>query len=134
MTGFDFSELERFDRNLQNAVRVMPRVGIKITANSAERMVGEAKRIVRIKTGRLQRSIRVIRKGQIGGRGQVGAEWGSDVTYAPYIEEGFIHWISGKKVGPFPYAAPALERYRKQWVDRIVKAAVKLIVGGLRGR
>ena len=126
---YDFRELDAFEKRLGSVASQIDRVGIQITTNSAERMVGEAKRIVRRKTGRLQRSIRVTHRGSFG-PDQVGAEYGTDVHYGKFIELGFRHWRSGRKVGPFPYLKPAYERFRGQWLARIAEAAVGLIARG----
>ena len=126
---FDFRELDAFEAKLGSVSSQIERVGIQITSNSAERMVGEAKRIVRRKTGRLQRSIRVLKKGSYGPN-QVGAEYGTDVHYGKFIEFGFRHWRSGRMVGPFPYLRPAYDRFRSQWLQRLGEAAIALIAKG----
>lgn len=126
----DFSELEAFEARVMAAAQHMPRVGIQITADSAQRMVGHAKRIVRRKTGQLASDIRVIGKGSFG-PDQVGAEFGVDSgrrgLVGIVIEKGFRHYQSGQFVGPFPYLLPAVEAHARQWHDRILKASVDLI-------
>jgi len=128
---YDFSELDRFEERLNDAPRRMSRIGIQITDDSAKRMVSHSKRVVRRRTGALQEDIRVIRKGSYGDE-QVGAEFGVDSDrrglVGIVIEKGFRHYQSGQFIGPFPYLMPGYEAHARQWKDRIVKAAVDLIV------
>lgn len=127
--GFDLSELDAFETRLQEAAGQIDRIGIQVTTNSAERMVGEAKRVVRRKTGRLEQSIHVTARGNFGPN-QVGAEYGTEVHYGKFIEKGFRHWRTGRIVGPFPYLRPAYDRFRGQWLARVLDAAVSLIARG----
>jgi len=127
--SYDFRELDAFEKRLEALPSQIDRVGILVTSNSAERMSGEAKRIVRRKSGDLQRSIRVLNKGSFG-PDQVGAEYGTDVHYGKFIEKGFRHWRSGRMVGPFPYLRPAYDRFRAQWLQRIGEVAISLIAKG----
>lgn len=132
MTNFDFSELERFEKKLDEAAARMPRVGVQLTRNSAERMASEARRVHpwQNRTGFLEQDTRFLRAG-IEDRDEVYAEFGVDSSRRGLIgllmEKGFIHWRSGRKVGPFPFLVKAAERLRSQWRDRIEKAAGDLI-------
>ena len=85
---------------------------------------GTARRIVRVRTGRLKRSItvkRMVVRGpdgskRKGARLKAGAGW---ARHAHLIEYGWTDRRTGKRAGPFPFIRPALEQHQ----GRMIKAA-----------
>lgn len=83
--------------------------------------MNEARRTVRVKTGQLKRSIQPKRTEA--SRLGVNSEWEVTAPHAAPIEFGFVHWRSGRFVGPFPYVRPALKKFRKPYVEELATAA-----------
>lgn len=127
----DDSELVAFERRLTEAGKRIDRVGIIVTAKSAEEMAADARRVHpwRSRTGMLEKDTKVLRKGRV--PGGVGAEFGVESSRRGLVgllmEKGFTHWKSGQRVGPFPFLMPAARRHKGKWKRRVEKAAVDLI-------
>ncbi len=118
---WDLSELTAFQARLQTAPKRMERTAILITRNSAKRMVAEAKsrHPWKNRKGWLEADIRIIRSGTLE-NGQVGAEWGVDSQ-----RRGFVGAILEAR--GWEFIQPAEEKYHSQWVQRIRRAAVRVI-------
>ncbi len=51
------------------------------------------------------------------------ANWHVTAPHASPVEYGFVHWISGEVIGPQPYVRPALDFFRRDYVEELAKAA-----------
>ena len=78
----------------------LPRVGREIAVEIAERVAEDARQLAPVRTGQLRDSIRVEATRE-------GAEVGTDVEYAPYVEYGH------RGVPPHPFLGPAVEMHRR---------------------
>ncbi len=81
----------------------------------------EARRTVRVDTGELKRSIQPAPSEA--SRMGYNANWQVTAAHATPIERGFKHWLSGRRIGPFPYVRPALNRFRGPYLSELVAAA-----------
>jgi HK97 gp10 family phage protein len=92
VTVVGFDKLQAFIENLPNIIK---KSADDIMGVGAEMMLSEAQRLVPVRTGTLQRSIRVVHRGL--------ADWqvGSIIYYAGYVEYGTRFQMAQ------PYLSPA---------------------------
>ena len=124
MPSFDFSELKKFERQLEQSPKRMNRLGIKVSENSAKRMVQEAKgsHPWQNRKGHLESDTRLIRSGAFG-QDEVGAEWGVDSHRRGKV--GAILEATG-----WAWIGKAERKYHAQWVARLKQAAAAAITKG----
>lgn len=117
----DVSELEEMANRLRNISDAGALAFSGIANKYRDLTVQEAKRIVRVDTGELRSSIGPKRSE--GNRQGLSAEWEVTARHASPIEYGFVHYQSGRFVGPFPYVRPALKKYRKPYIEELAAEA-----------
>lgn len=117
----DITELEDYAKVLRADADAGATQFAGIAGKYRNLTMNEARRIVPVKTGELKRSIQPKRTEA--SRLSLNAEWEVTATHAAPIEFGFVHWLSGKFVGPFPYVRPALKKFRKAYVEELATAA-----------
>ena len=78
----------------------LPKAAKEIAVEITERIANDARKLAPVDTGNLRNSIRVEET-------RNGAEVGTDVEYAPYVEYGH------RGVPPHPFLGPAVEMHRR---------------------
>ena len=114
-------EIERARIKLAEAEQNLEPELLRVLMEGAEQMVIEAKNIVRVDTGSLQKSIRTERKGKLSvairaGGYVVNPKTGKYVNYAGIIEQ------------RYPYLRPAyelIEPFLREEIDRVVSELLR---------
>ncbi len=117
----DVTELDAYAERLQQISGAGALAFQGIQNKYSQLTMQEARRLVPVDTGELKRSIQPKRTE--GGRLGLTAEWNVTARHAAPIEYGFVHYRSGKFVGPFPYVRPALKKYRRDMIEELAQAA-----------
>lgn len=120
-SDLDITELEDYANVLRQDAQAGALQFAGITVKYRNLTMQEARRIVPVKTGELKRSIQPKRNEA--SRLSLNSEWEVTATHAAPIEYGFVHWRSGKFVGPFPYVRPALKKFRRPFIEELATAA-----------
>ncbi len=117
----DVTELEDYRRIIADMADDGALSFAGIALKYRDRVMQDARRIVPVKTGQLRDSIQP-KRGEASRMG-LSAEFEVTAPHAAPIEYGFVHWRSGKFVGPFPYVRPALKKHRRAFIEEIATAA-----------
>jgi hypothetical protein len=119
----DVTELDDYAIRLRQISGAGALAFTSISQKYRDLTMAEAKRIhaPHIKTGELVRSIQkdTSEASKVG----ISAGWKVTARHAAPIEYGFVHYRSGKFVGPFPYVRPALKKYRRPYMEELAAAA-----------
>lgn len=117
----DVTELDAFAEKLRGIANAGPLAFTGVAQKYRDLTMEEARRIVPVKTGELRAS---IQKDSTEASNQgLSAGWKVTARHAAPIEYGFVHYRSGKFVGPFPYVRPALAKFRKPYIEELAKVA-----------
>ena len=128
----DVHELEDYATVLRRTANTGALAFTDIAQKYRNLTMNTARQLVRVKTGQLRASI-----GPAPGEASVNgftAEWEVTARHAAPIEYGFIHYLSGKKVGPFPYVRPALAKHRKAYVKELAERSGVNLQAGAKTR
>lgn len=117
----DVSELEAMAQRLRDISGTGATAFAGIAQKYGFLTKAEAIRLAPFKTGELRASIRST-KNESSGR-FTSSEWEVTARHAMPIEYGFVHYRSRRFVGPFPYVRPALNKYRKPYIEELAASA-----------
>ena len=119
----DVSELDAYAERLRQISGAGATAFSGIAQKYRDLTMAEAKRVhaPHIKTGELVRSIQkdTSEASKVG----LSAGWKVTAPHAAPHEYGFVHYRSGKFVGPFPFVRPALKKYRRPYMEELAQAA-----------
>ena len=117
----DVKELTRYAKHLDGVADTGARSFIPIAITYRDLTRETAKELVHKDTYELHDSI----KNTAGEASRLGlnANWEVTARHASPIEYGFVHYLSGEFIGPFPYVRPALDRHRRGFVEALARAA-----------
>ncbi len=116
----DVTELTDYTRRLAGAGDNGALAFTGIAAKYRDLTRERAKELVPVDTGELHDSIQNA-PGEASRMG-LSADWRVTARHASPIEYGFIHYLSGNFVGPFPYVRPALFEHTAGFVAEIAAA------------
>ena len=117
----DVTELDAYAHRLRQISGAGATAFTGISQKYRDLTLGEAQRLVPVKTGQLKSSIQ--KDMSEASKTGLSAGWKVTAPHAAPIEYGFVHYRSGKFVGPFPYVRPALKKYRRPYMEELAKAA-----------
>lgn len=117
----DVTEITDYQRRLAAAADDGALAFTGIAAKYRDLTRETAKELVRKDTWELHDSIKNA-PGEAS-RSGLNADWHVTARHASPIEYGFIHYLSGEFVGPFPYVRPALFRHTAGYVGEIAAAS-----------
>lgn len=117
----DVTELTRYGKHMDTVAEAGASPFTPIAAKYRDLTREKAKEFVPKKTWELHDSIQNT-PGEASRMG-LSANWHVTARHASPIEYGFFHYISGEFIGPFPYVRPALDFYRRDYVEELAKAA-----------
>ena len=126
----DVTELDAYAHRLRQIAGEGAAGFLGIALKYRDLTLGEAQRLVPVKTGQLKNSIQKDMSEV--STTSVSAGWKVTAPHAEPIEFGFVHYQSGKFVGPFPYVRPALKKYKRPFEEEVA-AAAKAQFGTSRG-
>lgn len=117
----DTKELTRYARHLDGMATEGARSFIGIAVEYRDLTRETAKELVPKDTWELHDSI----KNSPGEASRMGlsADWTVTARHASPIEYGFVHYISGEIIGPFPYVRPALDMHRRGYTEALAAGA-----------
>lgn len=117
----DVTELDQFANRLREVSNAGATSFQGIALKYRDLTMNHARKTVRVRTGELRASIQPTTSEA--SKAGLSASWEVTARHASPIEYGFVHYQTGRFIGPFPYVRPAMKLYRKAFIEEMATAA-----------